>query len=226
MKLWFVHNKKDLYSIIYFDFLRNKRGTLMTNIIGITITNERPENIMRTENVSEYCNFVGIARTGLRFYAQNVDVSCPLARYNLGLQEFDENSTNGLIRSLIGWGDAKSEEIGMTYLKTRIPLKFEEKYIIFFPYPDKDFEPDVIIEFINPINLMAKVRRHTYLTGEPVNCTASGVGALCGECTTIPISTNKPTISLGCNGTREKAKLENNELIIAVPLEKKNYFFD
>jgi uncharacterized protein (DUF169 family) len=198
----------------------------MTNTIGIKITTECPQNIMRTENVSEYCKFVGIARTGLRFYAQNDDISCPLARYNLGLQEFDDNTTNGLIRSLIGWGDAKTEEVGMKYLKTRIPLKFEQKYIIFFPYPDNDFEPDVIIEFTNPSNLMAKVRRHTYLTGEPVNCIASGVGALCGECTAIPISTKKPTISLGCNGTREKAKLEKNELILAVPLEKKEYFFD
>jgi uncharacterized protein (DUF169 family) len=198
----------------------------MSNIVGIKISTERPEDIMRTENVTEYCTFVGIARTGMRFYSQNDDISCPLARYNLGLQEFDENTTNGLIRSLIGWGDAKTEDVGMKYLETRIPLKLEEKFIIFFPYPDKDYEPDIIIEFTNPGNLMAKVRRHTYLTGEPINCTASGVGALCGECTAIPKTTKKPTISLGCNGTRERAKLENNELILAVPSEKKEYFFD
>jgi uncharacterized protein (DUF169 family) len=162
----------------------------------------------------------------MKFYSQNDDISCPLARFNLGLKEFDENMTNGLIRSLIGWGDAKTEEIGMKYLKTRVPLKLGDKYIIFFPYPDTEYEPDVIIEFINPGNLMAKVRRHTYLTGEPVNCTASGVGSLCGECTAIPLTTKKPTISLGCNGTRERAKLENNELILAVPSEKLDYFFD
>ncbi len=198
----------------------------LTNIVGIKITNEEPKDIMRTENVAEYCTFIGIARTGVKFYSKNTDISCPLARYNLGLKEFDNVLIDGLIRSLIGWGDAKSEEIALKYLESRIKLNTEEKFIIYFPYPDQSYEPDVIIEFTTPGNLMAKVRRHTYLTGEPIKCSVSGVGALCGECTAIPINSKQPTISLGCNGTRERAKLGNNELLLAVPNQKKEFFYE
>jgi uncharacterized protein (DUF169 family) len=198
----------------------------MENIVGVKFTNEKPENIMRTENVAEYCTFIGIARTGVKFYAENEDISCPLARYNLGLQEFDDNLKNGLIRSLIGWGDAKNEEIGEKYIGSRITLPIEKKYIIYFPYPDPEIIPDVIIQFIIPGPLMDKVRRHTYLTGEPINCSASGVGSLCGECSAIPIKTGKINMSLGCSGTRQRANLNDNELILAVPKKDEEYFFD
>ena len=198
----------------------------MENTIGIKFTSEKPEKIMRTENVSEFCSFIGIARTGVKFYSENEDISCPLARFNLGLQKFDDNLVNGLIRSLIGWGDIKNEEIGDKYLKSLTPLSKEEKYIIYFPYPDPELTPDIIIQFITPGPLMAKVRRHTNLTGEAIKCSISGVGALCGECTNIPLNKGKPTISLGCNGTRERAKLENDQLILAVPSEEEDYFFD
>ncbi len=198
----------------------------MQNLIGIKITTEKPDNIPRTTSPREYCSFIGIARTGLKFYTESFDISCPLARYNLGINQLDKAKKDSLLRYLIGWGDAKTEEIGIKYIESLTPLPYEEKFIIYFPYPDKEFEPDVTIEFSTPGKLMAKVRRHTYLTGEPIICSTSGVGSLCGEATAKPILTKKSVISLGCTGSRAGAKLPHDQLILAVPAKDKDYFFD
>ena len=101
----------------------------MHNQIGIkfTITNH-------TEAVREYCSFIGMARTGLRFYSENQDISCPLAKYQLGLESFNDQLIDALTRSLIGWGDAKEKNIALKFISSRPTLPVDEKYIIYFPY--------------------------------------------------------------------------------------------
>jgi uncharacterized protein (DUF169 family) len=198
----------------------------MHNIIGIKIITNKPGNIIKTTSPCEYCSFIEMARTDLKFYTDSADITCPLARFNLGIEDLDEAKKDALVRYLIGWGDAKTEEIGIRYLDSLTPLPVEEKYIIYFPYPDEELDPDLIIEFSTPGKILAKVRRHTYLTGEPILCSVSGVGSLCGEATAKPILKKKPTISLGCIGSRSGVKLPPDELILAVPAEEKEYFFD
>lgn len=198
----------------------------MINLIGIKITNEKPTDLPRATSPHEYCHFIGMARTDMRFFTENEDISCPLARYNLGLHVLDDNQKDALVRYLIGWGDAKTKEIGLKYIESLNPLPVENKYIIYFPFPDKDYEPDVIMEFSTPGKILAKVRRHTYLTGEPIECSISGVGSLCGESTGRPILTKKPTISLGCTGSRSGVNLPHDQIILAIPFNEKDYFLD
>jgi uncharacterized protein (DUF169 family) len=198
----------------------------MIDAIGIKIVKDIPEDVPRATSAGDYCLFIGMARTNMRFYTKNEDISCPLARYNLGLQELDKNTKSALVSSLIGWGDAKTEEIALRFIESLSHLPVEEKCIIFFPYPDKEFEPDVIMDFSSISKLLGKVRRHTYLTGESLNCKMSGVGGLCGESTVYPILTKKSTISLGCTRPQTTEKLLHNQLILSIPFERKEYFFD
>lgn len=188
----------------------------MVNKIGIKVVKNRPTILKRTKEAMEHCALVGVARNGNRFYAQNEDISCPLARYNLGLEEPNDENLRALAKTLVGWDDAKTEEIGLKYLKSRKIFPYERKYILYFPMPDDDYEPDVVIEILKPDEIMEKVREMTYLTGESVNCSSSGVGAMCGECTAFPILTGKPNVSLGCTGSRPRAKLRPDEMFLAL----------
>jgi uncharacterized protein (DUF169 family) len=65
--------------------------------------------------------------------------------------------------------------------------------------------------------LMSSVQIITRLTGKRTEAVLSGVGAMCGECTAIPILTGKTNISLACGGSRPQTKLEDGELFVALP---------
>ena len=192
----------------------------MANKIGIKIRDTKPNNMDRVKGRCEHCSFVGLARSGQRFYAQNEDISCSLARYNLGLDDPTEATMRTLARTLVGWADAETEEIGLKYLRGRLKLPYGEKYILYFPMPDRDYEPDVVVLIGPPSKLMAKVRETTYRTGVPADGFSSGVGAMCGECTAYPILTGKTNISLGCTGSRPRTKLKPDEMFLAIPYKE------
>ena len=78
----------------------------MKSRIGIRITVHRPAKLNRAKRPMKHCAFVGLARGGERFYAQNNDISCPLARYNPGLGEPDDIFMHELARTLVDWDDA------------------------------------------------------------------------------------------------------------------------
>ena len=189
----------------------------MQNKIGIKITKDKPVDLNRTKGALKHCSAVGLARTGEEFYIQNNDISCPLARYNLGLEEPDNKFMHELAKILVGWGDAKSEDIGLKYLQSRPKLPYAKKYILYFPVPDYDYEPDVIIEISNAHELMLRVRDLTSISGDTIKGHMTGVGAMCGECTAYPILTGKPNVSVGCTGSRPGAELKPDELFFAVP---------
>ena len=189
----------------------------MHNKIGIKITKDKPVNIPRAKNPLKHCSAVGLARTGKRFYVQNNDISCPLARYNLGLEEPNDKSMHELASILVGWGDANTQEIGLRYLKSRPKLPFAKKYIIYFPMPDSEYKPNVTIEISMPNDLMLRIRELTASTGESVSGFMSGVGAMCGECTAYPILTGNSNVSVGCTGSRPGAELKQDELFFAIP---------
>ena len=199
------------------------RGEKLQNRIGIKITKDKPGDFTRAKRPLKHCSAVGLARTGERFYVQNNDISCPLARYNLGLEEPDDKFMHELARTLVGWGDANTQDIGLKYLQSRPKLPYAKKYILYFPVPDNEYEPDVIIEISNPHELMLRVRELTARTGDSIGGFMSGVGAMCGECTAYPILTGKPNISVGCTGSRPGAELKRDELFLAIPASYISY---
>lgn len=189
----------------------------MINKIGIKIVKDNPEKIKRTKESMEHCAFVGLARDGKAFYAQKEDISCPLASYNLGLEEPNDENLRALAKTLVGWDDAKNEDVGLKYLKSRQVLPLEMKYILYFPMPNDEYEPDVVIEILTPDEIMARVREMTYFSGEIGRFFSSGVGAMCGECTAYPVLTGKPNLSVGCSGSRPRTKLKPDEMFLALP---------
>jgi uncharacterized protein (DUF169 family) len=162
---------------------------------------------------------VGYAREGRAFYAQNEDISCPLARFNLGLDQVTPERLGELAKTLVGWSDAKNEEIALRYLKSATTLGISKKYICYFPMENSRMAPDVVVKIGSPEEFMPLLRTITRLTGRRTQGVASGVGAMCGECTAIPMVTGKPSISLGCGGSRPHARLAPDQLLLALPIE-------
>ena len=190
----------------------------LINEIGIAISPTKPQGLARVTRSDSHCALVGLAREGRSFYARNEDISCPLARFNLGLEEMKGERLRELARILVSWGDAESEEIAMEYLKSAITLDVGEKYICYFPMKDAKITPDVVVKVGSPDEFMPLIRTITRLTGRRTQGIASGVGGMCGECTAIPLMTGRANISLGCGGSRPKARLNPDQLLLALPI--------
>jgi len=157
-----------------------------------------------------------MARETAPFYIPAQNITCPLARFHLGI---DNPDVRDLARILVGWTDAVNEQIGTKFLTSAYRLDRPYNYIAYFSYPASGLEPDVIIGICNAGAAQRTVQRYSSVTGDRVNSPVSGIGAACGECTAYVLQTGTPTLSVGCNGSRPGINLREDELLLAAPSE-------
>lgn len=191
----------------------------LVNEIGIAISPVEPVGVPRVTDSDQHCSLVRLAREGRTFYACNEDISCPLARFNLGSDSRTDKNLSYLAKTLVDWGDAENETIARRYLENATTLEMAEKYICYFPISNPKLKPDVVIKIGSPEELMPLVRAITRFTGQRTPGIVSGVGAMCGECTAIPLVTGQPNVSLGCGGSRPHARLDQDQLLLALPFK-------
>jgi len=81
------------------------------------------------------------------------------------------------------------------------------------------FRPDVVVLIGTAEEVFEMVLKNTQITGERITSSMSGVGAMCGECTVLPLVTGKPNVSVGCGGSRRGVALGEGELFLAMPFD-------
>ena len=206
-----------------------------SNRIGIAIVKKEPVGIERVKSPDKHCHFVGQAREGAILYARNEDISCPLARFYLGLEkknlkDLSRTLVKELSQTLVNWDDAIDEKVALSYLNSGHCLKEGEKYIVYFPYPiprldakrltgQENLKADIIIIIDNPQEIMALVQKFSRTTGKRIKASISGIGAICGECTAYPLITGQANVSLGCYGSRPGVNLSKEELFLSIPTD-------
>ena len=186
--------------------------------IGISFRQNVPSGIIKLNSKNKHCHFIGKAREGGAFCVPKDNINCPLARFYLGIERPDLKDLSGI---LVSWDDALSQDTGMNYLESAIRLERIEEYIVYFSYPHKDVEPDVIIKLASPDQLQIIIHKFSSLTGKRIDASLSGIGAACGECTAFPIATRRPNVSVGCYGSRGEMNLKQEELLLAAPFGSK-----
>ncbi len=188
------------------------------NLIGISFHQTAPTAAHKLTTNDKHCHFIGRARRGESFYIPAENISCPLARFHLGIEKPDLKSLAG---TLVGWTDAVDQDTGLKFLKSAYRMNQRFKYIAYFTHPENGLKSDVIIKICNPEEIQQIVQRYSSLTGERVNSPISGIGAACGECTAYVLMRGLPTVSVGCNGSRPAIGLRDDELLLAAPFGSK-----
>lgn len=184
------------------------------NLIGISFHQAAPTAVRQLTTKDKHCHFIGRARQGAPFYIPAENISCPLARFHLGIENIDLES---LAKTLVSWTDAVDQDTGLKFLRSAHRMNQPYKYIAYFTYPENSLKPDVIIRICNSEELQQTLQRYSSLTGERVDSPISGIGAACGECTAYVLMRGLPTVSVGCNGSRPGIKLRDDELLLAAP---------
>ncbi len=184
------------------------------NLIGISFHQAIPTAVHKLTTNDKHCHFIGRAREGKPFYIPAENISCPLAKFHLGIEKTD---LKNLAETLVSWTDAVDQKTGLKFLNSAYRMNQLYKYIAYFGYPANGLKPDVIIRICNPEEIQQIVQRYSSLTGQRVDSPISGIGAACGECTAYVLMEGLPVISVGCNGSRPGINLRGNELLLAAP---------
>jgi uncharacterized protein (DUF169 family) len=185
--------------------------------VGIRIVSGRPRKIPRFDGRRSHCRLVALARKGRSFYAEAEDISCPLARFHLGLQKRTPLFIQKLSENLAAWYGIKKKETARNYLAVSPCLEEGEKYLVYSPYKGKE-RPDIMILTGRPAEIMAVVRTMVIARkGERLAFRCGGMAATCCESTVIPLLTGEPNLSLGCCGTRSAGELADDHIQLGVP---------
>lgn len=189
----------------------------MIDTLGIAILDHLPLGVEHINTPGRHCTFVGQAREGKLQWAAGIEITCPLARFNLGLDTSDRQTIETLAGVIVGWNAAKDLETARHFIETLTPLPFGERVFVYGPLPALPFPPDLVLLILRPKEAMEELLLITTLTGVRSDALAGGLGALCGECTAAPLLRNGAVLSPGCPGSRREAFLGETELFLSLP---------
>jgi len=188
----------------------------MVNTVGIAVLDHLPLGVDHVDASGRHCTFVGEARQGKIIWAGGEDITCPLARFNLGIDTPDEQTIDALASTLVS-GEAKDIEAAQRYIVSLSPLPFGKRVFVYFPLSKMPFPPDLVLFILRPNEAMEKLLAITMSTGERCEGRIGGLGALCGECTALPLLSERAVLSPGCSGSRRETFLASDELFLSIP---------
>jgi len=175
------------------------------NKLGIQFLEEAEQTVRGEE---KFCAWAQMAREGTTLYLREENISCPLARYNLGYDEY----TSELARTLVRWGDVANEKAAERFLKESHRLNAPGVILLSTELKT----PHIIVHFGTPGEIKDEIGKFSYTKGEWIRGYVSGIGAMCGELTAVPWATRAPNVSAGCGGSRKRV-FKKYEAAIAFP---------
>ena len=88
------------------------------------------------------------------------------------------------------------------------------------PLEDSKIEPDVVVVIAKPRQIFDLIRANTYQEGKRMDNSVGGTQSLCGDIVVNSIQTNAPHISFGCMGSHIATELQEDQVIIGIPISK------
>lgn len=144
------------------------------------------------------------------------DVGCAIAAHTYGWDRVRD--PQGAVHFLITMNYASDEEAAAQVLKGFSTLKTEHAPIVVYsPLERTKIEPDVILIYGNPAQMMRLIHGATYHSGKPVESSFSGRAASCTEGVIAAYMDNALKIVVPGNGDRVWAGCQDHEMLMAVP---------
>jgi uncharacterized protein (DUF169 family) len=89
--------------------------------------------------------------------------------------------------------------------------------VVYSPLEWTKVEPDVVLIYLNPAQIMRCLHGSTWHTGEPITCSFSGRAASCTEGVLRAFSDQTPKVVVPGNGDRVWAATQDHEMVYALP---------
>ena len=163
------------------------------------------------------CQFVGQARHHLRkVVATAEDQVCNIGALVTGAYPYDEDMEHGTIAKKDGV--RKTQECCEAMFQTlpRIPFG-EVKAIAFAPLDKMDMDPDQVIVYGNPLQMLKLIQGYVYAEEPRFTITTCAKYGVCVEGMAQAYVTGKPAVGFPCRGERVSSIVQDQELSITIP---------
>jgi uncharacterized protein (DUF169 family) len=150
------------------------------------------------------------------------DNACPIAAYTYGWSEPEPETRKALVDFLIVMKYAADENAAETTMEALDQVKLGKGKcagVVFSPLERTKIDPDMVMIFCNPAQLMRLVHGATQETGVMVQSVFSGRGGTCTEGVLQTFKTGQPKVVLPGNGDRVWAMVQDDEMVFTIPAD-------
>lgn len=181
---------------------------------------EIPAGIRKVDEIMTHCQFVDrVRRTGEEFYTSGNEHMCKIGSGTLGLNEIPPDVPTG--ESYYREYGLFSTQAAARRTVEKIPIlpPNSTDAVIYSPLEKASFVPDVVVFICNPKQIMILTQAYMYKNGGRLETSFVGTQSLCAEGVVQTYKEGKIGISVGCLGSRTVAKMEDEELVMGIPVE-------
>lgn len=197
---------------------------LETSLVAVKLVSkggEIPAGIKKVDEVMTHCQFIDrVRRTGEEFYTLAEDQMCKIGSGTLGLNEIPPEVPSG---------ESFYKEFGIFSTRgaarrtaERIPIILPPNStdaVIYSPLEKTSFVPDVAVIICNPKKVMLLTQAYMYNIGGRLETSFVGTQSLCSEGVVQTYKEGKVGIGFGCLGSRTFTKMEDEEMVMGIPIE-------
>ena len=143
------------------------------------------------------------------------DLGCAISGHTYG---WELAQKNGVVNFLTRMNYANDTTAALAILESLKTLKSGQcGAVVYSPLEWTKVEPDVVLIYLNPAQIMRCLHGSTWQTGKPVICSFSGRAASCTEGVLGAFLDQAPKIVVPGNGDRVWAATQDHEMVYALP---------
>jgi len=207
----------------------NRLGHELKEILGLKTSpvavglaadeSDIPQGMDKIDKSTRHCQMVdNVRRTGSAFYTTLDDHQCKGGAAVMGMSEMGEKLKNGeFYFHLNHFGNLEAARKTMEKVPHVTP--FSVKSIMYAPLEEATFMPDIIVIVTNPRHVMELSQALLYTSGGRIVSSFAGKQSLCGDGVALPYTTGEVSVTVGCSGSRKYTQIQDEELIISIPVE-------
>lgn len=164
-----------------------------------------------------YCQSLMAARRGRSFMMPANRHACPDGTAILGLTDLPRKLASGELYKLFHKLDSVEAAQRMVRERPHLAPRSIDATVV-TPLAKAAIEPQVIVVFAQPEQVMWLCMSASYYTGHRFDFHASGYNAQCVETTLIPYTSGQPNISFGCYGCRASSDISDDLMFMGIPI--------
>jgi uncharacterized protein (DUF169 family) len=144
------------------------------------------------------------------------DVGCAIAANTYGWEKIADEE--GMIRFMTHMNYARDAQAAREVLAASRQLEFgEDLVVVYSPLERTRVEPDVILIYVNPAQIMRLIHGGTYGSGKPIQSSFSGRASSCTEGVIGAYQDQALKVVVPGNGDRVWGGCQDHEMVMAVP---------
>jgi len=189
--------------------------------VGLAVDeNDIPKGMEKIGESTRHCQMVdNVRRTGSAFYTTLDDHQCKGGAAVMGMSEMGEKLKNGeFYFHLNHFGNIEAAR--KTMEKVPYVTPFSVKSIMYAPLEQATFMPDIVVIVTTPRHVMELSQALLYTSGGRIVSSFAGKQSLCGDGVALPYTTGEVGVTVGCSGSRKYTQIQDEEMIISIPVEK------